>query len=82
MANAIGCANSQVAKLPAWQTYAQDQSAIKVSGKKAVSMTGPVLANTGQPDTELQQLIEEQGADHEPSPLDSRRTRVRANKKL
>jgi hypothetical protein len=91
-AKAIGCSTGLVAKLPLWiETQARKQRQPRGQGKspKTVSLTANLEAVTGHGDKDaaIRQLIKEQEADYEPSPLeddplDRPKTAVRARKRL
>lgn len=83
-AQAIGCSEGLVTRLPFWQ-QTMDQTGRGKAGKapapKAVSLTKNLEAVVGDQDDNLRKLIEEQQADMEPSPLDARRRKVRTRKR-
>ncbi len=86
-AEAIGCSDGLVSKLPLWQKTMQ-LSGRRRKGRgtsKAVSFTKALENTIGEQDDPLQGLIAEQEADYEPSPLEedtpfSRPKRVRCYK--
>lgn len=68
LANAIGCSEGLIGRLPAWQAYQSElekQGLKKPSAPKAVSLTDGILANEGRNDPELERLIDEQAEDDE-----------------
>jgi hypothetical protein len=82
-AQAIGCSAALVVKLPFWREV-MEQTGRERRGKKprAVGLTEKVLATAPDDQAELDRLIAEQQADHEPSPLDGQRSRTRCRKQL
>jgi hypothetical protein len=91
-AEAIGCSAALVTKLPFWQETMEQTGRgkkDKLPAPKAVSLTGSAEAVTGEGNKNevLNQLIAQQEADKEPSPLeddlpDSRPKRVHTRKRL
>lgn len=91
-ANAIGCSQAQVVKLPVWKAIMEESGRARPTGGAArpgvISLTHKVLAGASQDqgNEELNRLIEEQNADYEPSPLDDdphpHPTEVRERKRL
>lgn len=90
-AKAIGCSAGLVSKLPYWVETRDKRRRAKGPGKgpKTISLTAGLEAVTGQGDRDeaLRQLISEQEADYEPSPLEDdregrRKGTVRARKRL
>jgi hypothetical protein len=71
-AKAIGCSVGLVAKLPFWRLVQERKRPTggAPSPPPAIPLTPPVLASVGQDDDPLRRLIEQQQADHEPSPLE------------
>jgi hypothetical protein len=72
-AGSIGCSEGLVSKLPLWrETMKRTNRGKKGNGSspKATRLTSSREATLGAPDSELQQLIEEQQADKEPSPCE------------
>jgi hypothetical protein len=81
LAEAIGCSEGLVAKLPAWRTWLDEHKPKRDRAPKAISATSKVLEAVGEPDSELERLIDEQQSDFEPSPLVSQeRKRSRRSK--
>jgi hypothetical protein len=91
-ADAIGCSHGLVTELPLWQETMRRTGRgrkDKSVAPKAVSLTKPLEAATGEGDKDdvLNQLIAQQEADKEPSPLeddppDSRPKRARTRKRV
>jgi hypothetical protein len=88
VAKAIGCGVRTLVKLPAWRAVSEERKKRRKS-PKVVSLTPRLQATQGQgqKDQVLHQLIEEQKADYEISPLDEdppaeRPHRVRTRKRL
>lgn len=70
LAQAIGCSPALAGETDAWKAYQEAKK--KPRAPKAVGLTDAIEAGMGQPDGELNQLIAEQTADFEESPLVSR----------
>lgn len=63
LAEAIGCSQGLVSRLPAWRAYRKGLTQDKPPAPRAESLTDRVLDNVGQVDAELNRLIAEQEAD-------------------
>jgi hypothetical protein len=89
-AEAIGCSEGLVAKLPLWLATMEKTGRGKkdrVAPPKAVSLTGNLEAVLGDEDAELKRLMAEQQADMEPNPCeddppDTRPRKVRTHKRV
>jgi hypothetical protein len=72
-AEAIGCSEGLVPKLPLWQQTMKQSGRgrkDKPNRPKKVALTDEILAKHGQEDEALQHLIEDHQKDAEPSPLE------------
>jgi hypothetical protein len=71
LSEGIGCALGRVPKLPAWQSVQEQRAKGRKPKQPAVvRLSDKMQRVTGAEDEQLKELIEEQKADNEPSPLE------------